>query len=444
MTRDDRRAHAEGGQGAPGQGRAGHVLIESVQLPEVRPRPDVGEGGRDRHRRPAARSCSTPRSCAIRHRDGARVRGRRGRRRAGAHVTRARTSSRRCRSARSIRAMDPPAPPEVLRRGRRAHVPRLHDRRARRAAGVLVPRQLDLHPRPGGEGRADPELRLVVAVPGEGGAHLPRPRVLRERGRRHVDQVRRGPRRAGQARARSSSASPTRARSRPATSCGCRRRIPVYDEHYKDNVDDRCATGSPSTRPNVYADRAATACTSTTTRTTRCARRCSRSRTSSAPHHDVWSVNVEERVPRGPRRRRGRRQHQRRTGTGRDAPVLPRAAIDAAADRRRGEGAVMRVQVCTPDLHRGGEHRGVPPAGAGRAARRRHPRPRRQQPRRHRRHRRAGRRPSSARSRCCAGPRSAGSATRTAPASRSGSPAATRSSARSTPTSRTTPRCCRS
>ena len=55
---------------------------------------------------------------------------------------------------------------------------------------------------PGGPGRADPELRLVVALPGEGGAHLPRPRVLRLRGRRDVDQGGRGPHRAGQARAR--------------------------------------------------------------------------------------------------------------------------------------------------------------------------------------------------------------------------------------------------
>src|SRR5205085_2304772 len=89
-------------------------------------------------------------------------------------------------------------PKAVKARRGRAHVPRLHDRRARRAGGVLVPRQLDLHPRPGGEGRTHPELRLLVAVPREGGAHLPRPRVLRERGRRHVDQVRRGPGRAGQ------------------------------------------------------------------------------------------------------------------------------------------------------------------------------------------------------------------------------------------------------
>ena len=64
----------------------------------------------------------------------------------------------------------------------------------------------------------------VVAVHGEGRAHVPRARVLRERGRRHVDEVRRRPDRAGQARAATDRASSTRRRSRTGTSSGCRRR----------------------------------------------------------------------------------------------------------------------------------------------------------------------------------------------------------------------------
>ena len=50
-------------------------------------------------------------------------------------------------------------------------------------------------------------------------------------------------------------------------------------------------------------------------------------------HHDVWAVNVEEEY------------HEEKVdrlwgegGTGRDAPVLPRAAIDAAAARRAAHG----------------------------------------------------------------------------------------------------------
>jgi hypothetical protein len=54
--------------------------------------------------------------------------------------------------------------------------------------------------------------------------------------------------------------------------------------------------------------------------------------------HDVWSVNVEEEyheVSDGPTRdhRTGAGAH----GTGRDAPVLPREAIERAAATRREE-----------------------------------------------------------------------------------------------------------
>jgi hypothetical protein len=50
-------------------------------------------------------------------------------------------------------------------------------------------------------------------------------------------------------------------------------------------------------------------------------------------HNDVWQVNVEAEYHEegeAPEARPGRE------GGGRDAPVLPRAAIDAAAERRAG------------------------------------------------------------------------------------------------------------
>ena len=102
------------------------------------------------------------------------------------------------------------------------------------------------------EGRPHPELRLVVALPREGRPHLPRARVLRERGRRDVDEVRRRPRRAGQARARSTSAWSTRRRSRPATSCARPKAYPFYDGEYKAERRDRCATWLEEHTPNVY------------------------------------------------------------------------------------------------------------------------------------------------------------------------------------------------
>ena len=122
---------------------------------------------------------------------------------------------------------------------------------------------------------------------------------------------------------------------------------------------DRCAAGSRE-HARTCIPSAATACTSTTTRTTRCCTAMLSVENIFGAHHDVWSVNVEDRVPRGARRRRGRREHQRRRGTGRDAPVLPRSAIDAAAEARRGATAPDAHPGLHAHLHRGGEHRGVP------------------------------------------------------------------------------------
>jgi protoporphyrinogen oxidase len=104
---------------------------------------------------------------------------------------------------------------------------------------------------------------------------------------------------------------------------------PVYDEHYKDNVDVLRGWIEQHT-PNVYpvgrngmhrynnADHSMyTAMLSV--------------ENMFGDHHDVWSVNVEEEYHEesGP--------SDRNAGTGRDAPVLPREAIDAAAAARRGD-----------------------------------------------------------------------------------------------------------
>ena len=106
---------------------------------------------------------------------------------------------------------------------------------------------------------------------------------------------------------------------------------PVYDEHYKHNVDVM-REWIAGNAPNVYP-----------------VGRNGMHRYNNQDHsmytamlsvenifgaqHDVWSVNVEDEY------------HEEKAtrpagggGTGRDAPVLPREAIDAAAARRRAQG----------------------------------------------------------------------------------------------------------
>ena len=117
-----------------------------------------------------------------------------------------------------------------------------------------------------------PELRVLVAVPGQGGPDLPRARVLRVRGRRVLDDARRRPRRARQARAR---------RPRPGrpgqVEAGYVVRMPkaypYYDADYKANVEILRALARAATPPTCIRS-AATACTSTTTRTTPCTPPC--------------------------------------------------------------------------------------------------------------------------------------------------------------------------
>ena len=115
---------------------------------------------------------------------------------------------------------------------------------------------------------------------------------------------------------------------------------PVYDEHYEGHVDTMRRWIAQSC-PNVYP-----------------VGRNGMHRYNNQDHsmytamlsvenifgadHDVWSVNVEEEyheataTPRASVADAGARSAK---GTGRDAPVLSRDAIEAAAAVRRGDGA---------------------------------------------------------------------------------------------------------
>ena len=153
--------------------------------------------------------------------------------------------------ARCSRAMDPPAPADGAGGRRRPALPRLPHRRAggaRRTVG-FPDNWIYIHDARG-QGRPHPELRLVVAVPGQGRPHLPRPRVLRLRGRRAG-----GPRPT-----RSSIALGKREldelglvdagrRSRPATSCGCPRRTRCTTSATRPTSTCMRGVARPSTRP---------------------------------------------------------------------------------------------------------------------------------------------------------------------------------------------------
>ena len=92
-------------------------------------------------------------------------------------------SSRRCRSSSLILAMDPPAPESV-----QAAAEDLSYRDFLTVALVVpadaraVGRQLDLHSRPRRQDHANPELRFLVAVPGQGRPQRARSGVHRQRG----------------------------------------------------------------------------------------------------------------------------------------------------------------------------------------------------------------------------------------------------------------------
>ena len=153
-------------------------------------------------------------------------------------------------------------------RGAGPALPRLPHRRARDRRRGPVPRQLDLHPRAVGRGRADPELPLLEPLDGPGRVQgLRRPRVLLLLGRRALGLQRRGARRAGQARARPARPGRPgegRARLRHARAArlsDVRRRLLAAGRR-----DPRLARG----RRPTSSRSGATGCTATTTPTTRC------------------------------------------------------------------------------------------------------------------------------------------------------------------------------
>ena len=215
-----------------------------------------------------------------------------------------------------LRAMDPPPPPEVLAAA--------DDLRYRdfMTVALVVPESagfpdnwIYIH---------DPGVRVgrvqnfgaVVAVHGEGRPHVPRPRVLRERGRRHVDQGRRRPRRAGQARDGVPRSREGRARSRRATSCGCPKAYPVYDEHYKTNVDvmrewiaENCPNVFPVGRNGMHKYNNQDHSMYTAMLSVE---------NIFGADHDVWTVNVEEEY-----HEEGVSSPANKRGTGRDAAGHP-------------------------------------------------------------------------------------------------------------------------
>ena len=146
------------------QRQQGQEPDRRVQLPALRPRPDVGVD--DRGHRGARRQ-----GAAQHQGDQARVRGR---------AVRARPHRRRDRlravgavisslPLRNTVGMAEPRPQPRGDRGREGpSLPRLPDRLARARRRRPLPRQLDLHPRARRHGRADPELQLVEPVDGPG------------------------------------------------------------------------------------------------------------------------------------------------------------------------------------------------------------------------------------------------------------------------------------
>ena len=102
--------------------------------------------------------------------------------------------------------------------------------------GRLVPRQLDLHPRPVREGRPRAELPFLVARNGAARHDLPGARIFLLRGRRPVGRARRRADRARPAGRSSRSVSWETARCSTAAWCGMAKAYPVYDDDYRHNV----------------------------------------------------------------------------------------------------------------------------------------------------------------------------------------------------------------
>ena len=165
-----------------------HLAHRGVPVPEVRARDDVGACAREKVEaagtkvrdgdassrrsttRTAGRSPSPPSTDGVRHDLPARPR----------HLVDA--ASRSC-----CRRWTRRSPDDVPRGGRRPHATATSSpSRSSCPSEYAFPDNWIYVHSPEVKRRPHPELRLVVAVHGEGGPHLPRPRVLRVRGRRPV------------------------------------------------------------------------------------------------------------------------------------------------------------------------------------------------------------------------------------------------------------------
>jgi hypothetical protein len=184
---------ARGPFGAAPRPAGGDDADRGVPLPAARPGPAVGApagSARRRLRHPRAAQASLRLAQARRQRDQERGRAQERRR----HGARRR---RRPLVDPAQRARLQPRPRRAAggaRRGAQAALPRLLPRRPDDDRGGALPGQLDLHPRPGHEGRPGAELRRLEPGDGAAGHDVPRRRVLLLRGRRHLGDERRGPR----------------------------------------------------------------------------------------------------------------------------------------------------------------------------------------------------------------------------------------------------------
>ena len=320
-----------------GQEPAGHQPHRGVPVPEARARDDVGALPRRSSRPRAPRWCSTRRSRKITHADG----------RATAVVAGGSTydadhviSSMPFNGL--LKRHGPAGARRGAARGRRPRVPRLpvgRPGRPRREGGL--DRQLDLHPRSRDQDHARAELRLLVAVHGEGRPQRPRPRVHGERGRRVVDRVRRGARREGQGRARGARAHAGRRRG--------------------DGLRGADAEGVPGLRRDLPG------------RTSRCSARGWRStpptctpsgrngmhRYNNQDHsmytamltvenlygaaHDIWDVNVEEEYHEESSATASRAARAATPRSSRRRDPLRRLSASGAAGAARGRGSPHQV-----------------------------------------------------------------------------------------------------
>ena len=233
-----------------------HHPDRGVPVPEVRPRDDVGALPRARSRPPARKVAPRRhRWRASSHEDG----------RAVAVVADTGGTGPPCprRPRHLVDAVPAPAArhgPAGAGRGAR-RPPTASTYRDFLTVALVVPRGGTPSPttgststRPTVQRRPHPELRLVVAVHGEDGPHLPRASSTScSRATTCWYDARRRPDRPRQARS-SSDARPRRSPSgsRPATSCGCRRRTRSTTSTYRANVERAARAGSTVNAPNVH------------------------------------------------------------------------------------------------------------------------------------------------------------------------------------------------